>query len=296
MRRWTRLPWVSVWNARVSSSVLACSGGLGPSPVSGAGAATGPATGTGTLPWARRTASTKSIGVVAVPKIRSGSSTPQACSSRDSSSTRARLSSPSSASRRLSSRTSGAPAVCWSSATRSCTFRRTSASSSIWLASCVSDMTSTRYAASETVDQRQASLGVRSWVHGRSYGPMQAIGRQRLETTMQRNRSLMVSYHGDQRPLPSHSRSQLGLHYRDRTCARTTRRRHGHRNARRLHVDCWMEGTDSRELNRELLSSLRRVERRTRLRSEWTVNGVTDRFFDYVPKGTRPASPDQSGR
>jgi len=57
-----------------------------------------------------------------------------------------------------------------------------------------------------------------------------------------------------------------------------------------------MEGTDSRELNRELLSSLRRVERRIRLRSEWTVNGVTDRFFDYVPKGTRPASPDQSGR
>jgi hypothetical protein len=63
-----------------------------------------------------------------------------------------------------------------------------------------------------------------------------------------------------------------------------------------FHVDCWMEGTDSRELNRELLSSLRRVERRTRLRSEWTVNGVTDRFFDYVPKGTRSASPDQSGR
>jgi hypothetical protein len=63
-----------------------------------------------------------------------------------------------------------------------------------------------------------------------------------------------------------------------------------------FHVDCWMEGTDSRELNRELLSSLRRVERRTRLRAEWTANGVTDRYFDYVPKGTRPASPDQSGR
>jgi predicted nucleotidyltransferase component of viral defense system len=43
-------------------------------------------------------------------------------------------------------------------------------------------------------------------------------------------------------------------------------------------------------------ADLDRVERRTRLRSEWTVNGVTDRFFDYVPKGTRPASPDQSGR
>jgi hypothetical protein len=63
-----------------------------------------------------------------------------------------------------------------------------------------------------------------------------------------------------------------------------------------FHVDCWLKGTDSRELNRELLSSLRRVERRTRLRAEWTANGVTDRFFDYVQKRTRPASPDQSGR
>jgi hypothetical protein len=108
----------------------------------------------------------------------------------------------------------------------------------------------------------------------------------------------MVSYHGDQRPLPSHSRSQLGLHYRDQTCARTTRLVGGTvtETPEGFHVDCWMEGTDSRELNRELLSSLRRVERRTRLHSEWTVNGVTDRFFDYVPKGTRPASPDQSGR
>ena len=58
-----------------------------------------------------------------------------------------------------------------------------------------------------------------------------------------------------------------------------------------FHVDSWMEGTDSRGLNRELLSALRRIERRTRLRAEWTSNGVTDRFFDYVQKGTRPVSP-----
>ncbi len=32
-----------------------------------------------------------------------------------------------------------------------------------------------------------------------------------------------------------------------------------------------------------------------RLRAEWTANGVTDRFFDYAQKGTRPASPDQFG-
>ena len=60
-------------------------------------------------------------------------------------------------------------------------------------------------------------------------------------------------------------------------------------------VDAWMEGADARELNRELLSCLRRIERRTRLRSEWTASGVTHRFFDYVLKGTRPASPDHSG-
>ncbi|MGA3214641.1 MAG: hypothetical protein ABSD97_02990 [Acidimicrobiales bacterium] len=61
-----------------------------------------------------------------------------------------------------------------------------------------------------------------------------------------------------------------------------------------FHVDGWMRGADARELNRFLLSALRRVERRTRLRAEWTANGETERFFDYVPKGTRPASPTLS--
>lgn len=45
-----------------------------------------------------------------------------------------------------------------------------------------------------------------------------------------------------------------------------------------------MTGESARELNRTLLSALRRVERRTRLRAEWTAGGVTERFFDYVPK------------
>ncbi len=57
-----------------------------------------------------------------------------------------------------------------------------------------------------------------------------------------------------------------------------------------FHVDGWMRGPDARELNRFLLSALRRVERRTRLRAEWTASGETHRFFDYVPKGSRPAS------
>ena len=40
-----------------------------------------------------------------------------------------------------------------------------------------------------------------------------------------------------------------------------------------------------------LLSALRRVEKRTRLRAEWTGGGTTYRFFDYVPnvKSERPA-------
>jgi hypothetical protein len=45
----------------------------------------------------------------------------------------------------------------------------------------------------------------------------------------------------------------------------------------------------AREANRTLLTELRRAERKTRLRAEWTVNGVTERFFDYVPKGDRRA-------
>ena len=55
-----------------------------------------------------------------------------------------------------------------------------------------------------------------------------------------------------------------------------------------LHVEGAMEGTDARDVNRRLLSALRRIERRTRLRAEWTGGGITYRFFDYVPKSERP--------
>jgi hypothetical protein len=57
-----------------------------------------------------------------------------------------------------------------------------------------------------------------------------------------------------------------------------------------FHLEANMTGTSARDLNRGLLSALRRVERRTRLRAEWTAAGVTYRFFDYVPKGTWPAA------
>jgi len=47
-----------------------------------------------------------------------------------------------------------------------------------------------------------------------------------------------------------------------------------------------LEGESARELNRELLSGLRRVERRTTLRAVWRSEGVVERFFDYTPRGT----------
>jgi len=56
-----------------------------------------------------------------------------------------------------------------------------------------------------------------------------------------------------------------------------------------LHVEGAIEGTDARDVNRRLLSALRRVEKRTRLRAEWTAGGTTYRFFDYVPKSEPPA-------
>ncbi len=54
-------------------------------------------------------------------------------------------------------------------------------------------------------------------------------------------------------------------------------------------VKAIMFGDSARDLNRSLLSALRLVERKTRLRSEWTWAKTTERFFDYVPKGSRKA-------
>jgi hypothetical protein len=52
-------------------------------------------------------------------------------------------------------------------------------------------------------------------------------------------------------------------------------------------VEGEMEGADAKELNRSLLSALRRAEKKTRLRAEWTSeDGTTQRFFDYVLKKT----------
>jgi hypothetical protein len=51
-------------------------------------------------------------------------------------------------------------------------------------------------------------------------------------------------------------------------------------------VEAEMEGASARELNRTLLSALRQADKRTTLRAEWTADGTTERFFDYVLKKT----------
>ncbi len=51
-------------------------------------------------------------------------------------------------------------------------------------------------------------------------------------------------------------------------------------------VEAEMEGASARELNRTLLSALRKGEERTTLRAEWTSGDTTERFFDYVLKKT----------
>ncbi|MGA2385290.1 MAG: hypothetical protein ABSG33_02015 [Candidatus Bathyarchaeia archaeon] len=54
-------------------------------------------------------------------------------------------------------------------------------------------------------------------------------------------------------------------------------------------VTAELKGESAKDLNRTLLSELRRAEKKTRLRSEWTVDGTTEKYFDYVLKQTRKA-------
>jgi hypothetical protein len=57
-----------------------------------------------------------------------------------------------------------------------------------------------------------------------------------------------------------------------------------------IEISAELEGESARDLNRILLSEMRRVEKKTTLRAEWTSNGLTERFFDYVSKGIRKSS------
>jgi hypothetical protein len=54
-------------------------------------------------------------------------------------------------------------------------------------------------------------------------------------------------------------------------------------------IDAEVEGANAQDLNRTLLSALRRVERRTAVRAEWTSEHGTGRYFDYVRKSQRSA-------
>jgi hypothetical protein len=52
-------------------------------------------------------------------------------------------------------------------------------------------------------------------------------------------------------------------------------------------VEAEVDGESAKELNRALLSALRRAEKKTRLRAEWTSEDrTTQRFFDYILKKT----------
>ena len=58
-----------------------------------------------------------------------------------------------------------------------------------------------------------------------------------------------------------------------------------HETGQGFEVEAELEGETAADLNRTVLSALRRVEKRTRIRAEWTQGGITEKFFDYVPRG-----------
>src|SRR5487761_136293 len=51
-------------------------------------------------------------------------------------------------------------------------------------------------------------------------------------------------------------------------------------------IEAEMDGESAKDLNRYLLSALRKTEKKTRLRAEWTSGNTVERFFDYVLKKT----------
>lgn len=50
-----------------------------------------------------------------------------------------------------------------------------------------------------------------------------------------------------------------------------------HRSADGFHVDCALPGVSARDLNRQVLSAMRKMVKRTRLRAVWTAGGVAER-------------------
>ena len=52
-------------------------------------------------------------------------------------------------------------------------------------------------------------------------------------------------------------------------------------------VTAEFKGENAKDLNRMILSELRRAEKKTRLRAEWASDGTVEKYFDYVLKQTR---------
>lgn len=49
-------------------------------------------------------------------------------------------------------------------------------------------------------------------------------------------------------------------------------------------VEAELEGETAQRLNRILLSELRRIEKRTRIRTEWTSGDTIERFWTMFPR------------
>jgi hypothetical protein len=56
-------------------------------------------------------------------------------------------------------------------------------------------------------------------------------------------------------------------------------------------IEAQFEGGSAKDLNRSLLSELRRAEKKTRLRAEWTYGNTIERYFDYVLKKKETTKP-----
>jgi hypothetical protein len=52
-------------------------------------------------------------------------------------------------------------------------------------------------------------------------------------------------------------------------------------------VNAEFKGETAKDINRTILSELRRAEEKTRLRAEWASDGTVEKYFDYVLKQTR---------
>jgi len=55
-------------------------------------------------------------------------------------------------------------------------------------------------------------------------------------------------------------------------------------------VNAEFKGESARDLNRMLLTEIRKVEKKTRLRAQWTCNDTVEKFFDYSLKQTKKIS------